>query len=142
MVVLTWFWVSVERLRWVVYCWVLLMLVGLVLTDLGIFLGWGEVLMRLCPLWLGLSTLGYLCTGLGLRSRTFAFVGLVHLLGIAILPYVEAWCFLATGTIMTVSLLLLAEWQWDMRSPIDYAQLTAEQKQFNQKQYQLRQLAS
>jgi hypothetical protein len=43
---------------------------------------------------------------------------------------------------MTVSLLLLAEWQWDMRPPIDYVLLTAEQKQFNHEQYQLRQLAS
>ncbi|MBV8885918.1 MAG: hypothetical protein JO235_18250 [Chroococcidiopsidaceae cyanobacterium CP_BM_RX_35] len=142
MVVLTWFWVSVERLRWVVYCWVLLMLVGLILTDLGIFLDWGEVLMRLCPLWLGLSALGYICTGLGMRSRTFVFVGVVHLLSVVILPYVSAWCFLATGAIMAVSLLLLAEWQWEMRPPIDYAHLTAEQKQFNQKQYQLRQQAS
>ena len=26
MVVLTWFWASVERLRWIIYCWVILML--------------------------------------------------------------------------------------------------------------------
>ncbi|MBV9387196.1 MAG: hypothetical protein JOZ78_12295 [Chroococcidiopsidaceae cyanobacterium CP_BM_ER_R8_30] len=142
MVALTWYWVSVERLRWVIYCWVILMLFGLVLTDLGIFLSWGEVLMRLCPLWLALSALGYLFTGLGMRSRTFIFVGVIHLLGIAILPYVAAWCFLTTGLIMTATLLPLAEWQWDMRPPINYAYLTAEQKQFNCKQHQLRQVVS
>jgi hypothetical protein len=141
MVVLSWFWVSVERLRWIVYCWVILMVGGLALTDLGIFLGWGEVLMRLCPLWLGLSAIGYFCTGLGMRSRTFVLTGVFHLLGIAVLPYFAAWQFLTTGIVMAISLLLLAEFQWDMRPPIDYNLLTPEQKQFNQQQYQLRQMA-
>ncbi len=142
MVALTWFWVSVERLRWVVYCWVILMLVGLILTDLGIFLGWGEVLMRLCPLWLGLSALGYFYTGLGMRSRTFVLLGVIHLLGIAILHYTQAWAFLTTGIVMAISLLLLAELQWDMRPPIDYDRLTPVQKQFNQDQFRLRQLTN
>ena len=139
MVILTWFWASVERLRWLIYCWVVLMLGGVALTDLGIFLGWGEVLMRLCPLWLGLNAVGYLCTGLGLRSRTFLLTAVIHLLGIVVLDYVPGWQFLTTGLLMALSSLLLAELQWDMRSPIDYAQLTPQQKQFNQEQYRLRQ---
>ena len=70
MVVLTPSWLRAEGLGWVLDTWVALMLTGLVITDLGIFLGWGEVLMHLCPLWMGLVALGYLSTGLGMRSRT------------------------------------------------------------------------
>ena len=141
MVFLTHFWVKVERLQWVLYCWVSLMLGGVVLTDLSIFLGWGEILMRLCPMWLGLSALGYFCTGMGMRSRAFMLAGLVHLLGIVILPYAGSLQFLTTGIMMAMSLLMFAEVQWDMRPPIEYNLLTLEQKQFNQKQYQLRQLS-
>jgi hypothetical protein len=141
MVVLTHFWVRVERLVWVLYKWVILMLGGVIITDLSIVLGWGEVLIRLCPLWLGLSAFGYIGTGIGLRSRALIKAGLVHGLGIAILPYVGAWQFLATGLVMACSLLLLAELQWDMRRPIDYAVLTPQQKQFNQQQHQKRQLS-
>lgn len=140
MVVLTHFWVKVERLVWVLYSWVALMMGGVILTDLSIFLGWGAVLMRLCPLWLGLSAIGYFCTALGMRSRTFLLMGLSHLLGIGILPYVGGWQFLTTGIVMGLSLLLLAEFQWDMRAPIEYAVLTPEQKQFNREQHQLRQI--
>ncbi len=141
MVCLTWFWVSVEQLRWIVYAWVILMLMGLILTDLSIFLGWGEILMNLCPLWLGLSAIGYVCTGLGMRSRTFFLMGLVHLLGIFALPYCGVMQFLATGLIMSISLLLLAERQWDMRPAINSDLLTLQQKQFNQAQHQKRQMS-
>jgi len=140
MVFLTHFWVKVERLRWILYCWVTLMLGGVMLTDLSIFLGWGQILMNLCPLWLGLSAFGYFCTGMGMRSRAFILAGIVHILGIAALPYVGCLQFLSTGLVMAVSLLMFAEVQWDMRPPIDYGLLTLEQKQFNEKQYQLRQL--
>jgi len=140
MIVLTHFWVKVERLRWILYCWVILMLSGVVLTDLSIFLGWGKVLMHLCHLWLGFSALGYFCTGIGMRSRAFILAGIAHILGIACLPYVGGWQFLATGIVMAVSLLLFAEVQWDMRPPVDYSLLTPEQKRFNEQQYQLRQL--
>ncbi len=139
MVELTHFWVKVERLQWLLYGWVILMLGGVVLTDLSIFLGWGEVLMRLCPLWLGLIAFGYFCTGVGMRSRAFITASIIHLLGIATLPYVGGWQFLATGIVMAVSLLIFAGVQWDMRPPIEYNLLTLEQKQFNEKQYKLRQ---
>jgi hypothetical protein len=140
MIVLTHFWVKVERLSWLLYGWVALMLLGVAITDLGIFLSWGQVLMNLCNLWLGLSALGYICTGVGVRSRAFILAAIVHLLGIAILPFAGGFQFLATGMVMTVTLLIFAETQWDMRPPLENNdRLTLEQQQFNQQQYKLRQ---
>ncbi|NWF62269.1 MAG: hypothetical protein HXY43_24220 [Fischerella sp.] len=138
MVVFTWFWVSVERLRWLLYGWVILMLGTVALTDMGIFYGWGAVLMHLCPLWLTVSAVGYLLTAWGVRSRTFLLMAIIHFAGIAVLPYCCGWQFLATGIVMAVSLLVLAEWQWDMRQSIDFDVLTLEQKLFNQTQQELR----
>ncbi|ELS05070.1 hypothetical protein Xen7305DRAFT_00048090 [Xenococcus sp. PCC 7305] len=140
---LTYFWVQVERLRWVLYTWGLLMLGGVIVTDCAIIYGWGQILMNLCPLWLFLSAIGYISTGFGLRSRAFIFSGIFHLLGIAILPYLNGWQFMATGLIMTLNLLVFAETQWDMRSPIKkYNLLTEEQAEFNRQQYLLRQGAT
>lgn len=113
MVVLTPSWLREDGLGWVLDSWVYLMLLGVALTDLSIFLGWGEVLINLCPLWLGLVALGYLGTGLGMRSRTLIITGLVHLVAISILPYAGAMQFLATGIVMGGTSLLLAVFQWD-----------------------------
>jgi len=113
MIALTPSWLRVEGLGWILDSWIFLMLLGVVITDLGIFLNWGTVLMYLCPLWLGLVAIGYVCTGVGMRSRTLILMGLVHLLSIGILPYVGSWQFLTTGIIMGGSVLLLAEFQWD-----------------------------
>ncbi|HEY9670485.1 MAG TPA: hypothetical protein V6D11_03510 [Waterburya sp.] len=113
MVVLTPSWLKGAELGWVVYSWVFLMLLGVVITDLAIFLSWGDVLTSLCQLWLGLVGLGYLFTGLGMRSRTLILTSLVHLLGIAALPYMSTMQFLVTGVIMGGSSLLLAVFQWD-----------------------------
>ncbi|MGF1590180.1 MAG: hypothetical protein ACFCU7_13225 [Pleurocapsa sp.] len=143
MTFLTHFWVKVERLRWVLYAWIILMLSGVAITDLGILWGWGTVLMHLCHLWLGLSAVGYFCTGWGLRSRAFAIAGLFHLFGILILPLCTGWQFLATGLIMSANLLMFAETQWDMRPPIDnYSLLTEKQREFNREQYLIRQTES
>lgn len=139
MVALSHFWVKIEGLRWVLYCWVILMLGGVILTDCSILLGWGEFLMRLCHFWLGLIAFGYFCTGIGMRSRAFITASIVHIVGIATLPYVGAWQFLTTGVVMGGSLLIFAAVQWDMRPPIKYNLLTLEQKQFNENQYQVRQ---
>jgi hypothetical protein len=87
MVTMTYSGVKIERLTWVLYGWVILMLLGLVLTDWGIFLGWEKVLANLCPLWLGLISIGYLGTGLAVRSRALLAASLFHLSGILILPY-------------------------------------------------------
>jgi hypothetical protein len=124
MVSMTYSWVKIERLTWVLYGWVILMLLGLVLTDFGIFLGWEKVLANLCPLWLGISSIGYLGTGFAVRSRALLAASLFHLSGILILPYTGGWSFLFTGTLMVFSLLVLAELQWDMRYSINYAALT------------------
>lgn len=113
MMILTPSWLKVEGLGWIVSSWVFLMLLGVVITDLGIMLGWGVVLMSLCPLWLGLVALGYLFTGIGMRSRILIIISLVHLLSIEILPYVGNWQFLTTGIVMGGCVLLLAEFQWD-----------------------------
>lgn len=140
MVALTYCWVKIERVTWLVYWWTLLMAVGLGLTNLGLFCGWGEILLNLCPLWLGLSALGYWATGLGLQSRAFIMAGFLHLLAIFGLPYLTAWQFLATGIVMGGTLLFLAEVQWDMRLPLESALLTVEQLAFNREQQRKRQM--
>ncbi len=142
MVSKTYYWVKIERVTWVLYGWIILMLLGLLLTDFGIFLGWGKLLANLCPLWLGMSGIGYFLTGLAVRSRALLTASFFHLLGILILPYTGGWSFLFTGAVMIFSLLVLAEWQWDMRHPIDHAALTPEQQDFNQEQHRLRQLST
>jgi hypothetical protein len=119
MVSWTYYWVKIERLTWVLYGWVILMLLALLLTDLAIFLNWGKVLANLCPLWLGMSGIGYLGTGFAVRSRALLAASLFHVLGILILPYTGGWYFLFTGTLMVFSLLVLAELQWDMRQQIN-----------------------
>lgn len=126
MVSMTYSWVKIEGLTWALYGWVILMLLGLLLTDLAIFLRWGKVLANLCPLWLGINGLGYLGTGFAVRSRALLAASFFHLSGILILPYTGGWSFLFTGAVMVFSLLLLAELQWDMRHPINYAALTPE----------------
>jgi hypothetical protein len=86
MVSMTYSWVKIERLTWVLYGWVILMLLGLRLTDLTIFLSWGKVLANLSPLWLGMSGIGYFWTGWAVRSRALLAATFFHLSGILILP--------------------------------------------------------
>ena len=143
MIGLTYFWVTVERLRWILYAWATLMLIGVAITDLGIIQGWSIVLTNLCSIWLALSAIGYICTGLGLRSRAFMVAAIAHVLGILILPYCNGWQFLATGFVMTANLLFFAETQWDMRPPIGtYSLLSKDQQDFNREQYLIRQTKS
>lgn len=140
MIVLTYCWVRIEHMTWLVYCWALLMLIGVGLTNLGIFWGWSQILVNLCPLWLILCALGYLATGLGLQSRSFIFAGLLHLFAIPLLSYLLSWQFLATGIILAGTLLFFAEVQWDMRPPIESKFLTPEQLAFNREQNHKRQM--
>ena len=119
MVSMTYSWVKIESVTWVLYGWVILRLLGLVLSDWGIFLGGEKVLANLCPLWLGMSGIGYLGTGFAVRSRALLAASLFHLFGILILPYTGGWSFLFTGTVMVFSLLVLAELQWDMHQPVN-----------------------
>ncbi|MUG97340.1 hypothetical protein F7734_35430 [Scytonema sp. UIC 10036] len=106
-------WVKQKQVCWILYCWVRLMLLGVVLTDLAVFFCWGEILLNLCPVWLGLCSFGYVCTGLAIRARALLFASVIHLLGIFILPYVGGWQFLVTGAVMFFCLFLLAELEWD-----------------------------
>lgn len=139
MICLSYFWVLVEQLLWVVLLWAGLMLFGLGITNIGIFGSVPGILANLCPLWLGLSAFGYIVMGWGMYSRTFILMGIWHLLGILFLPYLLGWQFLTTGLIMASSLFLLSELQWDMRPPIESKILTSEEIGFNQRQNQLRQ---
>lgn len=128
-----------EPFRGILYCWIILMVGGTILTDFSIFLGWGEVLIRLCPLWLLLNALGYAYTGMAMRSRTFLFTSLAHLLGILILPFLANWQFLITGAVIGLSVLILAEFQWDTTASCNgnsakYDDFIAEEKQFQPSQ--------
>lgn len=138
MAALTLFWAKVESLAWLIHLWVGLMLLGVLLTDYGIWCGSSLILMHLCPLWLGISAMGYLITGSGLRSRAFLIIAGVHLGSICLLPLMATWQFLGTGIVIGGSLLLLAQVQWDMNSESDYLLLTEAQKAFNQQQLKLR----
>lgn len=140
-IVFTHYWAKVERLSWVIYFWSSLMMAGVAITDWGVYQSQANILVHLCPIWLGLCSVGYIATALGLRSRALLLTGIAHLLAIAALNYLEGWQFLATGMVMGSSLILLAEMQWDMRPPIDNTILTQQQKQFNQEQQQLRRSA-
>ncbi|MFE4107323.1 hypothetical protein [Almyronema epifaneia] len=110
---LTWEWAQIKNLRWIIYCWSGLMLGGVCLTDYGIFSGNPLILINLCPLWLGVSALGYGVTAGGMRSRALALVGLFHLGAIAALPWLISWQFLLTGSVIASSLLFLSILQWD-----------------------------
>lgn len=137
MIGLSWFWVVVERVTWLVSSWVLLIVGGLALTDYSIFTAWGDVMLHLGSLWLVISALGYVITGCSLRSRALVLAGIVHLFSAAVVFYICDWQFLLTGIVMAGSLLLLGESQWDMRPPIDY-RLSEAQKQFNREQHSRR----
>jgi hypothetical protein len=60
------------------------------------------------------------------RAIALLAASFFHLSGILILPETGGWSFLFTGAVMVFSLLVLAEFQWDMRHPINYAALTPE----------------
>ena len=139
MTVLSWCWTGIERLRWLIWLWVILLVVGVSLTDYSIFHYWGWGMAHLSELWLIVCALGYWATGWGLRSRSLSLIGLIHLMGCVFLPFVAPYQFLVTGLIMTSTLFFLGEYQWDMRPPSEFANLTPSQRQFNQQQRLLRQ---
>lgn len=97
----------------VLWCWILLMLIGILITDLSVFLGWGYILANMCPLWLVLSGIGYFLTGIGLRSRMFMLLSLIHFAAIWVLPLVGVWQPLTTGFVISTCVFSIAELQWD-----------------------------
>jgi len=121
-------WVYEDRKGWIIHSWTVLMGLGLVITDLGIFCGWPWVLANLCPLWLVLVGLGYICTGLGLRSRTLIIIGSLHAASIAILPFVAVWQFLFTGIVMSLGSVALAQLQWDCKKSLFIMAIERRQK--------------
>lgn len=105
--------VQMDGLHSVLWCWVLLMLIGALLTDLSVFLGWGWLLVQLCSLWLTLSAIGYFYTGVKMRSRAFLLLSVVHWVGVLLLPWLQGWHFLTTGFIIATSVWLVGELRWD-----------------------------
>ncbi|MGD1856257.1 MAG: hypothetical protein ACFB2W_18605 [Leptolyngbyaceae cyanobacterium] len=112
---LTWFWVTTRNQRWIVYSWSLLVIAGLGLTDYSIFSGWGTLLRHLCALWLGISAVGYIITGIGIRAQALIVIGIVHILTIGGLMLLPVSQFLITGMVMSISLFLLAGFHWEHR---------------------------
>jgi hypothetical protein len=139
MIAWSWYWTGVEQLRWLIWSWLALLVVGLALTDWGIFAAQPLLMAHLCQLWLGLNAIGYCITGLGLQSRSLNLVGIAHLLGGVAVSYTPGWQFLLTGMIIALSSLMLGEYQWDMRPPSQFAHLSEHQLQFNQQQHLRRQ---
>lgn len=125
MLCLTWYFTKIPTLSWILYGWTGLMGTGILLTDLGIFLGWGQILMHICPLWLGLSAIGYGAMGVGMRSRAFLLVSLLHLITIGLLPYLSPWQPLTTGLVISGSVFLIAELQWDADEACEHHNLLA-----------------
>lgn len=113
MIYLTWYLTAERRLAIVLFAWAGLMLLGAIVTDLSILLSWLPVLTHICAFWLSLSTIGYLITAIGMRSRAFFLAALLHLVAIGILPYVASWQPLTTGIVIGCSVYLIAELQWD-----------------------------
>ncbi|MEM9266006.1 MAG: hypothetical protein AAGA46_10830 [Cyanobacteria bacterium P01_F01_bin.13] len=109
---LTWFWVTTRNQRWILYAWSILVLIGLGFTDYGIFVGSGMILRHLCVLWLGISALGYVITGIGIRAPALVFMGGVHVCTMPFLALLSVPQFLLTGIIMSVSLFFLAAFHW------------------------------
>ncbi|HEY9622322.1 MAG TPA: hypothetical protein V6C78_18335 [Crinalium sp.] len=120
MVYLTHHFAAIEHVRWILYQWAGLMLVGILLTNLGLLLSWGNVLARICPIWLGIIGVAYFLTGLGMRSRAMFLVSAIHILAIGVLPHVGIWQPITTGAVISLSALMLAELQWDSNEVCGY----------------------
>jgi hypothetical protein len=135
----SWYWTGVERLRWLLWLWAAVLLTGVGLTDFSIYTHWGIIMGHLCPLWLLLCAIGYALTGIGLQSRSLLLMASIHLGGIPLLSLTGSMQFLVTGLVMASTLAVLGEYQWDMRLPIAFANLTPEEQHFNQQQHQGRQ---
>lgn len=111
-----WSWAVAKNVRWVVYCWAAITLLGLGLTDYGVYYSVIPILLNLCPLWLGLCAVGYGVTAIGMASRALLGVVVIHGLALGMLQFWPAWPFLITGGVISGCLLLLAQFEWDHRS--------------------------
>ena len=125
MTVLTRHWTEEQNISQLLYIWGILMIVGVVITDLAIVDGWGFVLMHLCDFWLIISAIGYIMTGWIVHSRAFFISAIVHLLTVFALPYFMGWQFAVTGMVMMSNLLIFAEKQWDMLLSQDFVKYSS-----------------
>lgn len=109
-----------DAIAWILYIWIVLMGMGIILTDAGLYYGWSFVLGSLCPLWLGLCGVGYTLTGWGMRSRLILGCGALHFLAILVLPWLTPWQPLATGLVIGGCVTALGELQWDANGVCEY----------------------
>jgi len=105
---------------------VILRLLGLLLTDWGIFFRLGKSVSESLSPVVENERNWVFGDWIGRAIALLVVASFFHLSGILILPYTGGWSFLFTGAVMVFSLLVLAEFQWDMRHPINYAALTPE----------------
>jgi hypothetical protein len=99
------------------------MLIGTILTNLSLWYSWSTILIALCPLWLGLCAIGYLITGIGMRSRLLLLCSALHFLTIPLLPFTKSFQILLTGIIISACVTALAELQWDSNGVCNYQSL-------------------
>jgi hypothetical protein len=116
---LTWHYTQVDRLAWILHTWLLLMILGTLLTNLSLWYSWNPILIALCPLWLGLCGIGYLITGLGMRSRLILLCSALHFLVLLLLPHIGRQILL-TGLTISASVTALSELQWDSNGVCNY----------------------
>ncbi len=113
--VCAWSWAVAKNARWVIFLWAGITLVGLGLTDYGIYRSVIPILLNLCPLWLGLCAVGYGVTAVGMESRALLGIVVLHGVALGLLRLWPAWPFLITGGVISGCLLLLAQFEWDHR---------------------------
>jgi hypothetical protein len=130
------YWCRVERVLWLVWYWSGLLAVGLGFTAVAIAAPLSELLINLCPFWLLVCALGYLGTGVGLRSRAMLLAAGVHFAA-AVPIAASALPYLWTGVVLAGTLFVFASTQWDMRLPIRYC-LAEVDLEFNARQRRLR----
>lgn len=112
---LTWSSQEYRYLRWVMQLWALLMVTGIGISNYGVFGGHSWILGHMCDVWLGLCSIGYLVSAVGMRSRPLAIIGGLHCLTIVFISVFPQWMFLSTGLVMSWCLFLLAELWWEHR---------------------------
>lgn len=112
---LTWCSHQYHHLRWVMKLWAGLMLVGVAVSNYGVFGRQGWILGHMCDIWLGLCSAGYMISAIGMRSRPLAIISGIHSVAILLVNAFPQWMFLGTGIVMSWSLVLLAELWWDHR---------------------------
>lgn len=113
---LTWAIASSAKLRWVIFLWAGLMIVGTIATTYGIFYSSALVLSNLCLLWLGLCVVGYGAMAIGMQSRCFTAACLVHLVAIPALSYTLSCQFFTSGLVMALTLFFFSVVPWDMQA--------------------------